>query len=50
MSHKLSICSPNALCEWVIRATRPSRLSRMAAQKMPMQAVSKRPFMAITME
>ena len=48
MSHRLSICSPKALCELVMRATRPSRLSSTAAQKMPIAAASKRPFIAIT--
>jgi hypothetical protein len=49
MSARLSICSPNALCVLVMRATRPSRLSSTAAAKIAMQAVSKRPFIAITM-
>ena len=49
MSERLSICSPNALCECVMRATRPSRLSSTAATKTAMQAASKRPSMAITM-
>ena len=35
MSDNESICSPNALCVLVMRATRPSRLSSTAAMKMP---------------
>jgi hypothetical protein len=50
MSHRLSICSPNALWVPVMRATRPSRLSSTAAAKMPMAAISKRPSIAITIE
>jgi hypothetical protein len=48
MSERLSICSPNALCELVMRATRPSRLSSTAAQNTAMQDSSKRPLIAIT--
>ena len=49
MSDRLSICSPNALCVCVMRATRPSRLSSTMAQNTPMAALSKRSFIAITM-
>ena len=48
MSDSESICSPNALCVLVMRATRPSRLSSTIAAKMPTAAMSKRPFIAIT--
>ena len=48
MSDKLSICSPKALVVLVMRATRPSRLSSTIAQKTPIAACSKRPFIAIT--
>ena len=38
MSDSESICSPNALCVLVMRATRPSRLSSTMAQKTPTAA------------
>jgi hypothetical protein len=50
MSDSESICSPNALCVFVMRATRPSRLSRIIAANTPSAARSKRAFMAITTE
>jgi hypothetical protein len=39
MSDRLSICSPKALCVFVMRATRPSRLSSTMAQKTPSTAL-----------
>ncbi|MNS98061.1 hypothetical protein D3C72_1324160 [compost metagenome] len=50
MSDSESICSPNALCVLVMRATRPSRLSSTIAANTPSAARSKRAFMAITTE
>jgi hypothetical protein len=35
MSESESMCSPKTLCVWVIRATRPSRLSSTIAAKTP---------------
>jgi len=49
MSESESICSPKALCVFVMRATRPSRLSSTIAANTPSAAWSKRAFIAITM-
>ena len=49
MSDKLSICSPNVLCVFVMRATRPSRLSSTIAAMIPQAAFSNWLFIAITM-
>ena len=49
MSDKLSICSPNALCVLVRRATRPSSPSRTMAIKIAMAASSNWPFIAEVM-
>jgi hypothetical protein len=49
LSESESICSPNALCVLVIRATRPSRLSSTMAQKIPIAACMNWPFTAMTM-
>ena len=49
MSDSESYCSPNALCVFVIRATRPSRLSSSIATKIAIAAASNWSFIAITM-
>src|SRR5260363_263530 len=48
ISDKLSYCSPNALCVFVIRAMRPSMPSSTIAKKIAIAAVSKCAFIART--